>query len=170
VLNTQGFPVEGLTAVFHLTDTVTLETTSQAAFLPLDVLLPGKTLPLSAFFPPPIPDSFQASAEIQSAFPNPDDGRYLPVLIENQDVFLSEDGLFADIRLTIRLETDDSSANRVWIAAVVYDQQGNAVGLRRWEMPEGQPLTSGESREAVIHVYSSGPGIEKVDLAAEARP
>ncbi|MBE0695705.1 MAG: LysM peptidoglycan-binding domain-containing protein [Anaerolineaceae bacterium] len=170
VRNTQEFALEGLSAVIHLVDSKSLETLSQTAFLPLDLLQPGQSLPFTAYFPPPVPAAFQANIEIVSALPNSEDGRYLPTRIDHQQVFLTEDGLSAEVKLDVFLERPDITAKRVWVAVIAYDQQGNVIGLRRWEKPGEPPLNPGEMLPVSLMIYSTTGPIHRVELAVEARP
>lgn len=170
VTNPYDYGLEGVIAVFHITDTQTLQVTSQRAFPPLDILLPGQTLPLIALFPAPLPLSYQLSAEILSSLPNPSDGRYLNARLENQKVFLAKDNLSARINTDIYLEQPGQTAQRIWIAATAYDAQNNIIGLRHWEMLAGETLKSGQVLSAEFFIYSSIGEIEKIELAVEARP
>jgi len=170
VYNIQSFGLEGLSAEFKLTDPETLKSVTQLAFPPIDILPPGKSLPLTAYFSGLIPDSFQASAEIKSSLPNPSDGRYLAAILENQNVFLGEGNLSAQITAEIKIDQPGATARRIWIAAIAYDNAGNVIGVRRWEMPDELMLSSGETLPAQLHIYSSSGAIEKIELFIEARP
>lgn len=170
VTNENDFPLEGVSAIIHLVDTENAEVRSQTAFLPLDLLQPGQSLPLTTYFAPPAPKQFQTSTELISALPSPDDGRYLPVKIDRPQVFLSEDGLSAEIALEVISEQGESGARRVWVAAIAYDAQGNIIGLRRREKPKDQLLDAGQSLPVQLTVYSAAGPIQRVALAAEARP
>jgi LysM repeat protein len=168
--NTQDYPLEGVAASIHLVGTQTQANLTQTAFLPLDLLQPGQSLPVTTYFPPPTPTAFQASAEIISALPSPNDGRYLLMQISQQKVFLSENGLSAQITLQVALKQEDIPAKRIWVAATAYDAQGKVVGVRRWEKPDSQPLEPGKSLAMRLNVFSSAGPIQRVELAAEARP
>lgn len=170
VTNSQAFALEGLVALIRLVDTQTQETINQKAFLNLDLLPAGKSLPLTTYFPAPVPASFQASAEIISSLPNPADGRYLPARLENQAVFLSADRLTAEISLEVFLDEGETPARRVWVAATAYDGQGNAIGVRRWENSAGQSLVPGQAMPVSLRVYSNSGPIDRVDLSVETRP
>jgi len=170
VRNNQTYPLEGITAIFHLADQDAETILTQTASLPLDILSPGTRLPLAAYFPPPVPEPFQASAGVQSALPSPDDGRYLPVHLDDPKVLLAENGLSAEIDLQLSLDINESAAHRIWVAAAAYDAQGNALGVRRWEYQSEQPLESGQSLTVHFTVYSVSGKIERVALGAQARP
>jgi len=170
VRNNQTYPLEGITAAFRLADQDAGNILTQNASLPLDILSPGTRLPLAAYFPPPVPESFQASAEVLSALPSPDDGRYLPVHLDDPKVLLAENALSAEIELQLSLDIKESAARRIWVAAAVYDAQGHALGVRQWEYQSDQPLESGQSLPVRFTVYSVSGKIERVALGAQARP
>lgn len=88
VTNQQPAALEGLTAVFRMADDQQKNITAKRAFLPLDRLLPGETLPLVAYFSPPVPRPFEVSAEILTALPSPEDGRYNPTLLNKSRLSL----------------------------------------------------------------------------------
>lgn len=171
--NNQEFTLESLTGVFYLRDNQG-ETLTQEAALPLDTLPAGASLPLAAYFAPEaaasIPEPFQAGSELLTSLPNPDDGRYIPSQVQNPQVFISVDGLTAEILLEVALTAEGQQANRVWVAAVAYDAQGQVVGLRRWENTGTVPLRSGETLPVKMMVYSTGSAIQRVELLSEARP
>jgi LysM repeat protein len=168
--NPQDFALEGLTAVFRLTDRQNQATVEQSAFLPLDRILPGQSLPLTAYFPPPLPMPYEAHAEILIALPNPDDGRYLVARMNQQKVIFAENGLSAVISVNISLELPNATARQVRVAAVAYDQQDRVVGMRRWQNPDGQVLQAGQTLPVKLNIYSLLGSIQRVDLAVECRP
>ncbi len=170
VQNTQPYALEGITAVFRLADENAQAILTQRATTLLDRLAPGEQLPLAAYFPPPVPDPFHASAVIESALPSPEDGRYLTVILDEQKILLTDSGLAATIELQLSLAAGESVARRIWVVASAYDRQGNVVGLRRWEYKAENPLQSGQTLPIRFDIYSISGKIERVDLAAEARP
>lgn len=179
VHNTQGFAVESVSARLRIsgaalgqpTEQTTIE---QIAFLPLDVLPDGVTLALSAYFPPEqaaaISGPLQVGSELLNALPNPNDGRYLPARVEQTQVRIAPDSLAAEIETEIRLEAQNASAKRVWVAATAYDAQGNVVGTRRWENDNAHRLESGQALKITFSIYSVSGKIARVDLVPEARP
>ena len=54
------------------------------------------------------------------------------------------------------------------MAAIGYDADGNAVGMRRWQAPA--PLAKGASQAFSLDIYSVGTPMVKVDLYVEAKP
>lgn len=170
VVNSQEIPLEGISATFRLTDTQNQEILTQAAFLPLDLIYPNQSLPLTAYFPPPIPADYHFRADIISSLPYPDDGRYLPTRINHQEIIIADNQLSASVKLDLSLEGVEGAARRVWVAVMAYDQQGNVVGLRRWENPSDQILNSGQVLSVALNVYSNSGPITRIELASEARP
>ena len=144
---------------------------SQVAFAPLNLLPSGGTLPLAAYFPPPLPDYIQASAELLTALPvNAAENRYLPASLSRVKTNILPDGLSANVSGTITLEKGSARAQQVWVLATAYDLSGQVVGLRRWEMGSEQALKPGKLMTFTVAVYSTGDRIERVDTLVEARP
>lgn len=173
VRNTQDYPLEGFRAVFHLAGQQPGTVLSQMAFLPLDRLEPGAWLPLAAYFPPEqtaqLTSPYQTSSELLTAFPSPDDGRYLPAHLKKIKVLLAENGRSAELTADV-IHEGPRNARRVWVAAVAYDSQGNMVGVRRWEKQGDQPLERGQALAVAMSVYSVFADIERVEMFVEARP
>lgn len=170
LLNLQAIPLEGVSATFYLLDANSQDTLAQQVFLPLDLIHPGQSLPLIAYFPPPLPEVFQVSAEISSALPYPEDGRYLPIHIDLGEILLAENGLSAAVALDISLAAQEGSASLVRVAATAYDQAGKVIGLRRLEQTGDQLLKAGQTLAVRFNIYSHSGPIHQVELAAEARP
>lgn len=171
VNNPHDFALENISAIFRLAGQDGQNSQARQAFLPLDVLPPGASLPLAAYYPPPLPDPFQASAELLTVLPNPaGDGRYLAARLNNQQVIIASDGRSAVVRAELSLEEPGDSAQRAWVAAVAYDAEGNVAGLRRWENTTAGPIAGGQSVMVELAVYSLGAPIARVELLAEARP
>lgn len=174
VHNTQPGPLESLTAIFRVTENQGKSVVEQTAFLPLDILPPGSLLPLSAYFPPELFEDKTApivgSSEMVSALPSPDDGRYIPAVVSDQKVFISENGLSAAVSGQVSLAAADASAARVWVAAVAYNAQGDVIGVRRWENQPKQTLSSQSPLPFGLNIYSASGKIDRVEILAEARP
>lgn len=174
VRNPQNAPIEGVTAIIHLTGASAKPIVSQPAFLPLDRLPGGAALPLAVYFSPeiaaPLSGPLQFSSEITAALPSPDDGRYLPGHTENEKVLLSPDRLSAEVSADIILEKPDTSAKRVWVAAVAYNAAGMVNGVRRWEYPGSQSIAAGKPLPVSVSVYSGSDEIQRVELVVEIRP
>lgn len=169
----------------------------EEAVSPLNVLPPGEALPLVALFPPPLPEEFIPMAEQFSALPvSRDDSRYLQADLQPGRVSIDPTGLFATVQGQIVLPEGRPAAGLIWLAAVAYGEDGEVVGMRKWEIEQPcgemeQPEQAGDNTPAAgqeepeqeelppvscepvpfeITVYSLGPAIERVEVLVEARP
>jgi hypothetical protein len=178
--NPQNTALESVSAMVRLTDEKAQKILTRPAYLLLDRLPAGESLPLQVYFPPE--DTAQlsrpllAGADLLTALPGAEDGRYLPLKLDKQVVKISEDGLSASAGLEVSLGLENSKAARLWVLAVAYDAQGNVIGARRWEngsadsSVSGGPLVSGETQSVSFSVYSIAGPIDHVAIFAEARP
>jgi LysM repeat protein len=141
---------------------------AQVAIPPLNVLPPNTSLPLTAFFPAPIPADAQPRVQTLTAIVIPaNDARYLPVSLSGTSVVIAADGLTARISGQVILPADSAPAKTIWVAAVAYDAAGRVVGFRRWE---GGGIQPGGSLTFDFAVASLGSGMKRVELVVEARP
>jgi LysM repeat protein len=156
--------------------------------LPLLAFFPDNGLPLDA-------PGLAARAELTDANPVPaQGGRYLPLRVQVRQVQISPDGMQAVVQGQIdyplppppgaaggtaqagatpspnpqpTLPADQVKANVIWVLAVAYDAQGQAIGARRWEAEKG--LKPSASMNFAASVYSLGPPIDHVHVILEAR-
>ena len=186
----------------------------QLAIPPLNLLSPGKSLPVMAFFPlahpangaaspvasPPAatparkllvtptlssttpayaPATFAlpveqlpyvtAQAQLMSALGvAPDAPRYLDVAVQVSQQTVDSSGVQARLKGQLSLPAGSPAAKTVWIVVVAYSENGEMVGLRKWEAPT--KLSPGASLPFDVTVYSLGPAIQKTDVLFEARP
>lgn len=167
--NARGEPVEGLSAEISLLSPMGKVLTNRTAYAPLERLMPGKAMPLMAYFPPPIPTSWVASAVLKTVLPGKlEDNRYIPTSLDIQDMTLSPNSEWVSIQGIISLAGGDSPAGLVWLMAVAYNDEGQAIGMRKWEAEK--TLKIGKKISFDIELYSLGPKIVNVDVQAEARP
>lgn len=160
--------LENISAQFTLLDDSRQELASQTAFALLNTLPPGQSMPLAVHFPPPVQANVSVHVQVLTANRLlPGDVRYLPVLLENTLVSVEASGRTARVSGRVIL-TGAGTANTLWVLAVAYDAAGNAVSVRRWESPF--VLTSADPVSFDFLVSSVGPGIERVEFLAEARP
>ncbi len=159
--------IENLSAQFILRDAGGQEIANQTVYSLLDILPPGKSIPLVVH---------QASAPADSALQVqvltairllPGDTRYLPVMIDNTLVSLDVNGRTADVSGRV-VTTGDADGTMTWVLAIAYDAAGNVVGVRRWETDS--PLTQSTPVMFDFQVSSVDPPIERVEFLAEARP
>lgn len=168
IKNDRNYPVENIQARIYLGNGQPGQVVEQLAMAPLDILYPGNALALSAYFPSPVPDSFQSSYEIVSALQVLDgSSRYLDLRLENQQINMDPNSLSARVYGEISLIDPSAKSNQVWAAAIAYDVDGLVVGVRRWE--SAAPLSAGQKISFSLQVYSSGAAIAKVDVLVEAR-
>lgn len=161
--------MENVTAQVTLIDAENVVLASQTALLPLNILPPNTSLPLTVFFPPEIPFDAKPQVQVLTAIRLlPNDERYLPATINNALVQVNADGRSARVTGQILLLSDAGDARQVWVAATAYDQTGRVVGVRRWEWDDG--LAAGGSLPFEFSVFSLGGRIERVEFAVEARP
>jgi LysM repeat protein len=142
---------------------------SQTALLPLNILPPNESLPMSVFFAPDIPLDAKPQVQILTAIRlPPGDARYLPATVQNTLVQVEWSGFSAQVNGQVILPSGAQPARVVWVAAVAYDGAGNIAGVRRWESPTG--IQPGGSLPFSFLVSSIAGKIERVDFAVEARP
>lgn len=169
VHNDQSVGMENLMARITLLDTASQEQTDLDVSAPLDLLPPGKALPLAAYFPPPAPAAYVASGQLTLAMQQPpDDKRYLPVSVEAVQTLIDSDGRSARVTGQVSLPAGSAAARETWAVLVAYDGAGNVVGLRKWE--SSTSLGAGSSQPLDCTVYSLGGAIARVDVLAEAHP
>ncbi len=141
---------------------------SQAAFLPLNLLPPGQTLPASVHFPG-LTSAQTALAQLKAATRlAPGDQRYLPASVQDLLVRIAWDGSFAQVEGQVRLLDGQRSAGLVWLAAIAYDSDGQIAGYRRWDWEGTLPTETSQAFE--LMVYSYGPAIDQIEVLVEARP
>jgi LysM repeat protein len=160
VQNPLDVGVENLIAVVQLLSPAGTVLANLEAFPPINLLGPGKAMPLVAYSNE-VPEGWStAHSQLLSAYSvSGETDYYLPAQIQEPYAVISEDGLSA--KVTGRVEIQEGDAGTVWVLVVAYDAGGEIVGFRRWE-GEGQ----GEFETVV---YSLGPLINSVDLLVEAR-
>jgi LysM repeat protein len=161
--------MENITADVTLLDSNGAALGTVTALLPLDILGAGESLPLSAFFAPPVPIDAQPRVQILTATSLlPGDSRYLPAVVERVSTELSWSGRTAQSAGFVYLPESSPSARLVWVAAVAYDRRGSVVGWRRWE--SASELAAGSRLPFSLNVSSVAGAIARVEFAVEARP
>lgn len=161
--------IENISAQVTLVDSDEAVLASQTAYLPLNILPPDHALPLTVFFPPPIPFDARPRVQVLTAIRLlPGDDRYLPATVQNTLVQIDAGGRIAHVSGQVLLRAASGSAGQVWIAATAYDSAGRVVGVRRWE--SAASLTVGGVLPFEFRVSSLGGRITDVQFAVEARP
>lgn len=168
VQNEYAETLENLSAQFTLLDANGQELVSQAAFALLNTLPPGQSMPLAVHFPPQVQTDVTVRVQVLTAIRLlPGDTRYLPVIPENTLVRVEASGQMAQVTGRVIL-TSAGTANTLWVLATSYDAAGSLVGVRRWESASALTATAPISFDFLV--YSVGPGIDRVEFLAEARP
>jgi hypothetical protein len=166
VRNTYAETVENVKLQMTLFDPAGNPLGSQDAFLPLNILGPGRALPAAAFFPG-ADGQTQAQVRLLSATRlSVTDERYQRAALQNLLVKIAWDGLSASLRGQISLPAEARPVGRLWLAAVAYGADGQIVGYRRWE--SAQTLRPEAALDFEMSVYSLGPSIARVDVQFEA--
>jgi LysM repeat protein len=171
VLIHNDFPdfVENISAQVTLVDVSNVSLESQTALLPLNILPPNTSLPLTVFFPPEVPSDAKPQVQVLTAIRLlPNDKRYLPATINNTLVQVNADGRSARLNGQVLLPGDANAASQVWVTGTAYDDAGRVVGVRRWESSAG--LSPGRNLPFEFRVSSLGGRIARVEFAVEARP
>lgn len=136
---------------------------NQVAYAPLNILRPGSTIPLMAYFAPPLPDQFLAQSEVLSGLViSADDTRYLDLQVNIGTVKINQDGKQATVSGDVIVSDDTPALSQLWALAVAYDISGNIVGARKWK--------SAGDTYFEITVYSLGDMIDHMEVLIEARP
>jgi len=142
---------------------------SQTALLPLNILPPNSSMPLTVYFAPDVPPDAKPQAQILTGIRLlPGDQRYLPATLQNTLVQVDWSGLSAQVSGQVVLPADAKAAKLIWVAATAYDEAGRVVGVRRWDSSVG--LSTGGSLPFAFMVSSVAGKITRVDFAVEARP
>ncbi len=161
-------PIENPTALVTLSGVSTEYSQTQTAILPLNLLPAGAALPLVTYFQPPTPEQFTATAQADFWLPVPEeDTRYLEAFLEDLQTEISADGCSAKVNGQVALADPTQQASSIWLLATAFSQDGNVVGIRRWEAP--QPIPAGQSIPFSITVYSMVPVIARVEVSTEVR-
>ena len=163
VENDTAGDVENVAGVVQLFDAEGSFLASNAAVAPINLLPAGARIPLIAYWSNQPEGWHSASGQLVTAFPAADGGeRYLEVELLNSEIQIAADGLSAFAEGAAQV-AGGQDAGSLWILAVAFDEEGNAIGYRRWE-------GAGDEVEFEFHVYSLGPDIATVELYSEARP
>ena len=170
VSNNSSNPIEDVTAQITLLDADGTSIASQTATLPLDVVVPNSSLPLTIYFAPDVPLNAKPQVQILTAIQiQPNDPRYLPATLQNTSFKVDSSGLTAQVNGQVVLPASSSKpAKLIWVAATAYDESGRVIGVRRWESTSA--LSAGSSLPFSFMVSSIAGAISRVEFAVEARP
>jgi LysM repeat protein len=134
--------------------------TRQAPFTAdLDVLPPGKTIPIYAYFETPFLYPYQLNVSIQSALLQSSEFEEKDYQILEQKLIYDSTGLAVQITGVIR--TSDPAPQGLIIIAAGY--AGNQpAGVRKQEL--GSSLAGGSDIKYQLWLYSVGPTIDRVEI------
>lgn len=136
---------------------------NQVTYAPLNILNPGQTMPLLAYFAPPLPDTFQTQAQVLSGLAvATGDTRYLDLQPDLRPIAISPDGRQAVVSGNFVLPEGTQTLSELWVLAVAYNSDGAIIGARTWK-------STGEM-QFEITVYSLAGTIDHVDVLTESRP
>ncbi len=173
VTNGQEMMVEDVSAVFHLSAPGSGEVTSQEALVPLSRIASGGSLPLFAYFPPPVAQNAVASLEMLTTSSvnqtgTPTSLQAATISVPEPSISISANGLSVMVTGQAILDASAGTAGKIMVAAVAYDEAGQIVGIRRFESTSA--VNPGESASFSLNIYSIGGSITKVELFGEANP
>jgi LysM repeat protein len=161
--------MENISAQVTLVDSNNTFIASQIALLPLNILPPNASIPMTVYFPPDIPFDAKPQVQVLTAIRLlPNDQRYIPATINNTLVQVNADEHSAQVSGLVLSQSQTSAANQVWVAATAYDDEGRVVGVRRWE--SSASLSAGGNIPFEFSISSIGGKIARVEFAVEARP
>jgi len=161
--------MENVSAQVTLVDANNAMIATQTAWLPLNILPPNTSLPLTVFFSPGIRSDVKLQVQVLTAIRLlPEDERYLPATINNTLVQVNADGHSARVSGNVLLAENERTASQVWVSGTAYDEAGRVVGVRRWE--SSADLTAGGSLPFEFMLSSLAGKIARVEFAVEARP
>jgi LysM repeat protein len=162
IKNSLDANLENLSVLINLYDEQGEVLASQTAIAPLNILRSGSTMPVMAYFAPPLSDSYRAQSELVTALAvNEDDARYLDPRVQVDKVEIGNGGTDATVSGEVLLPAG-TTASQLWLLAVAYDANGNIIGMRKWK-------SAGET-EFSFTVFSLADAIDHVEVLAEARP
>ncbi len=167
--NPYAYPLENISAQFMLIDSNNEIVAEQMVVTALNILYPGRSIPLAAYFPPPLASGLSPRVQVASSTALlPIDLRYLPAEAQNITVSVNWSGRSAQVTGSVVLLGNAGLASQVRLAAVVYDLQGHVVGVRRIEL--AGPLEAGARLPFDFEAGSLGGVIARVEVLVEALP
>jgi LysM repeat protein len=135
---------------------------SQVAYAPLNILRPGDSMPVMAYFAAPLPDEFTARGEVLSATAvSADDARYLDAKIVTGNVAISPEGSQAVISGDAILPAGSPTPSQVWVLVIAYGSDDQILGVRKWKSDSDLHFNT--------TVYSLGGSIDHIDILSEVR-
>lgn len=166
VFNEQDTLLENISAVINLYDKMGELAASKIALPPINILNKGNQIPLSAYFPPPTPETYRVFASLLTALPSAVEAKPLP--IEEQDISYTEDRQLARITGKVNLENVDQTAfQEIWVIGIAFDEEGEVAGIRKWVSDQDLSSPNLQSVSFQFNLYSLGPPIADIKLITE---
>jgi len=174
VTNELDVPAENIAGVVRLLHKTGEETASQPAYSLLNLLAPGKSMPLAAYFAPPVPAWSTVQGQLTNAVQaNQAEIRYQTGDIQNLQTVPVQDNplgyqISGSLNFSAPVDTEGTvlGVEYAWVLVVGYDAEGKVVGLRRWDASSEQiegPVTFN------LEVFSLGKPIEAVEVLSEIK-
>ena len=156
---------EGVVALVTLADSAGNPIITEPAYGPMNLVLPGRKLPLVAAFSPQASGFTTASALAVSALnASGEDRRYAALDLQVDDTTISSDGQSARAMGSVEvLGENPERPVSLRLVVLAFGENEIPAGFRTWEAPEGGSLFDFE-----IAVFSLGPPIVALEVIAEA--
>jgi LysM repeat protein len=160
-------PVEGVVVRFSVSSGGGRPGTSVEAYTPLNLLLPGHALPVSASFAMP-PGAYAVDAAVLSALPAANTGdRYAEVTLSDDTQQASEGKTEWMVSGRADIAAPEGvDVRRLVVLAMGFDSSGGIVGYTEFETEPGPSLAGPIAYSLAL--FSLGPAIEQVQVDAEA--
>ena len=161
--------LEGLAALITLYDAQGEGVASGTAYGPVNLLEPGKNMPLATFFTPPAPAYLQAVASLLSAFEfSPEEESYLEVETALDVIQALPGSTRWRLSGTVTLAAGETGvADRISVLVVALGASGEIVGFNVWE--SAGAVGPGEEVVVELELFSLGPAIVSMGVLAEAQ-
>lgn len=161
-------PVENVGGILTLQDNNSGQNIQVSGIMPLNLLPAESAVPIVVYIPAPVPEDYDLFFVVDTFFPvKVDDTRYITLSINQVKYQFSENQRIAQVTGLITNPDELRPASLVWILAVAYNDQGEVVGVRRWESQS--ELKPNETRNFSLTVYSMDEEIERIELIVEAQ-
>jgi hypothetical protein len=165
VNNNSSEAYENVSVSINLADLQASQVFSKQGTALLNVMESGERVPVAIYFPSPVPQPMQQSAQFVSAIPyNPESGRYYEVQPQVKFVDRKLNGSLFSISGTITIA---QPVLNISIVAVALDDQSNIIGVRKWQSSFTEAVTDSEFQ---IDLASVSGEISDYILFAEAQP
>jgi LysM repeat protein len=162
VENNNDIALENVALAFNIYDADQVLVRSQIAFLPLNVLFPGQSIPVGVLIPNTLANQNQINTTLLSAYPS---DRTDPLIL-NSDYSLeySRENTIVHVSGILEIPEGDPQGDQVWIVGVGFSE-GIPSAVRKWISAEG--LEQGKPYPFDFLLYSLGPQIDQVQLFSE---